>query len=237
MPLAFLTADRAFDEAADDAPLPYDDRDQWRRPYRPGPWRVGAAAILLLLASFVLVSAVIIAAAGGMSGAAVTGALGLAVVASALRLLRMGVWVNATGLRHVRFFLTRTTPWNRVRAVRTAQRPVKWLALPRTVQGQALELVVREGAAEAGRPAHRPQRGLPLPHGGVRPRRRHRGGLGVRVRARRTRLRRAGEGPRRTVPPGPFACAQPCSGTGRPACRAMARCIALRARGVSRASW
>ncbi|MFE6716719.1 hypothetical protein ACFVDU_03920 [Streptomyces albidoflavus] len=148
MPLAFLTADRAFDEAADDAPLPYDDRDQWRRPYRPGPWRVGAAAILLLLASFVLVSAVIIAAAGGMSGAAVTGALGLAVVAAALRLLRMGVWVNATGLRHVRFLLTRTTPWNRVRAVRTAQRPVKWLSLPRTVQGQALELVVREGAAE-----------------------------------------------------------------------------------------
>lgn len=236
MPLAFLTADRAFDEAADDAPLPYDDQDQWRRPYRPGPWRVGAAAILLLLASFVLVSAVIIAAAGGMSGAAVTGALGLAVVASALRLLRMGVWVNATGLRHVRFFLTRTTPWNRVRAVRTAQRPVKWLALPRTVQGQALELVVREGATEAGRPAHRPQRGLPLPHGGVRPRRRHRGGLGVRVRARRTRLSTR-EGPRRTVPPGPFACAQPCSGTGRPHVQGDGALHRLTGPGVSRASW
>ena len=44
MPLPFLTADRAF-EAADDVALPFDDHDRWRRPYRPGPWRVGAAAL------------------------------------------------------------------------------------------------------------------------------------------------------------------------------------------------
>ena len=57
MPLPFLTADRVFDEAAEDVALPFDDRDRWRRPYRPGPWRVGAAALILLLASFVLVPA------------------------------------------------------------------------------------------------------------------------------------------------------------------------------------
>ena len=43
MPLPFLTADRTF-EAASESALPYDDRDRWRRPYRPGPWRVGVAA-------------------------------------------------------------------------------------------------------------------------------------------------------------------------------------------------
>ena len=58
VPLPFLTADRAFD-TTDDVALPYDDRDRWRRPYRPAPWRVGAAAVLLLLASFVLFSSVI----------------------------------------------------------------------------------------------------------------------------------------------------------------------------------
>jgi hypothetical protein len=60
VPLPFLTADRAFD-TTDDVALPYDDRDRWRRPYRPGPWRVGVAALLLLLASYVLFAAVIIA--------------------------------------------------------------------------------------------------------------------------------------------------------------------------------
>ena len=71
MPLPFLTADRAFDEVADDLALPFDDRDHWRRPYRPGPWRVGAAALLLLLASYVLFAAVIIAVTGIPAGAAV----------------------------------------------------------------------------------------------------------------------------------------------------------------------
>ncbi len=60
MPLPFLTADRAFDASAEDVALPFDDHDSWRRPYRPGPWRVAAAATLLLLASFVLLAAMII---------------------------------------------------------------------------------------------------------------------------------------------------------------------------------
>ncbi|MBD9732739.1 hypothetical protein IGX29_13160 [Streptomyces sp. H28] len=143
MPLPFLTADRAFD-TADDVALPYDDRDRWRRPYRPGPWRVGAAAVVLLLASFVLFAAVIIAATASMSSAGVVFALALAGIASALRLLRMGVWVSARGLRHVVFWITRTTPWAQVASVRTVQQPVRWLGLPRTVQGQAL-LLVRQG--------------------------------------------------------------------------------------------
>ncbi|MEU8591890.1 PH domain-containing protein [Streptomyces sp. NPDC048664] len=141
MPLSFLTADRAFDPAVDGIPLPYDDRDLWRRPYRPGPWRVGSAALLLLLASFVLFAAVAIVLTGTLAGAALVITLALAVIAGALRLLRMGVWVSARGLRRVGFFRTTTTPWEQVVAVRTVQQPVRWLGLPRTVQGQALTLV------------------------------------------------------------------------------------------------
>ncbi|MDT0468606.1 hypothetical protein [Streptomyces gibsoniae] len=148
MPLPFLTADRAFDQAADDTPLPYDDRDRWRRPYRPGPWRVGASALLLLLASYVLFAAVIIAFTGTLSGAVMVFAIALVVIAGALRLLRMGVWVSARGLRRVGLFATRTTRWERVASVRTVQQPVRWLGLPRTVQGQALVLVRKDRAAE-----------------------------------------------------------------------------------------
>ncbi|MFF3516242.1 hypothetical protein [Streptomyces sp. NPDC002573] len=148
MPLPFLTADRAFDQVVDDTPLPYDDRDRWRRPYRPGPWRVGASALLLLLASYVLFAAVIIAFTGTLSGAVTVFAIALVVIAGALRLLRMGVWVSARGLRRVGLFATRTTRWERVVSVRTVQQPVRWLGLPRTVQGQALVLVRKDRAAE-----------------------------------------------------------------------------------------
>lgn len=147
MPLPFLTADRAF-ETADDLALPYHDRDRWRRPYRPGPWRVGAAALWLLLASFVLFAAVIIAFTASAAEAAVIFGIALAVIVCALRLLRMGAWVSARGLRHVTFFGTRTTSWERVVTVRTAQQPVRWLGLPRTVQGQALVLVRRDRAEQ-----------------------------------------------------------------------------------------
>ncbi|MEV0966369.1 hypothetical protein AB0J25_27945 [Streptomyces sp. NPDC049910] len=144
MPLPFLTADRAFDAADDDVALPFDDHDLWRRPYRPGPWRVGGAALLLLLASFVLLAAMVIAFAGALAGAA--GCFGIAalLICGALRILRMGAWVSGHGLRHVALFSTTTLPWAKVKALRTAQQPVRWLGLPRTVQGQALVLV-REG--------------------------------------------------------------------------------------------
>ncbi|MCQ4212922.1 hypothetical protein [Streptomyces longispororuber] len=147
MPLPFLTADRAFEDAADTA-LPFDDRDQWRRPYRPGPYRVGAAALLLLLASYVLFASVIIAAAGDTSAASVCGGIAVLIIAAALRLLRMGTWVSARGLRHVAFLKTQTVPWNKVVTARTVQQPVRWLGLPRTVQGQALILVRRDRQGE-----------------------------------------------------------------------------------------
>ncbi|MFI9154637.1 hypothetical protein [Streptomyces sp. NPDC053367] len=146
MPLPFLTADRAF-EAADDVALPFDDRDRWRRPYRPGPWRVGAAAVGLLLASYVLFAAVVIALTGTVGGAGVVFGIALLIIAAALRLLRMGVWVGARGLRQVGFFVTRTVGWDRIVSVRTVQQPVRWLGLPRTVQGQALVLERRDRAA------------------------------------------------------------------------------------------
>ncbi|MFG2577598.1 hypothetical protein [Streptomyces sp. NPDC048481] len=148
MPLPFLTADRAF-ETADDVALPFDDRDRWRRPYRPGPWRVGAAALVLLLASYVLFAAVIIALTGSVSEAGTVFGCSLLVIAAALRLLRVGVWVSDRGLRHVSFLRTRTLPWERVLAVRTVQQPVRWLGLPRTVQGEALTVVRRDAPGEA----------------------------------------------------------------------------------------
>ncbi|MFJ2934157.1 hypothetical protein ACIO8G_15475 [Streptomyces sp. NPDC087219] len=144
MPLPFLTADRAFD-TTDHVALPFDDHDQWRRPYRPGSWRVGAAALALLLASFVLLAAVIITAAGGFSGGAATLATAVLVILAALRMLRMGTWVSRAGIRRVAFFSTVTVPWAKVTSVRTVQQPVRWLGLPRTVQGQALVLGRRGG--------------------------------------------------------------------------------------------
>ncbi|MFE1176044.1 PH domain-containing protein [Streptomyces sp. NPDC058773] len=141
MPLPFLTADRDLDldpGAVDAAALPHDEPGHWRRPYRPGPWRVGAAAVLLLLASFVLLSAMIIAMAGSLPGAAVCALVGALMIALALRLLRVGLWVSAQGLRQVNLLRTVTEPWSAVASVRTRQQPVRWLGLPRTVQGQAL---------------------------------------------------------------------------------------------------
>lgn len=144
MPLPFLTADRAFEAGADDIALPYDDHDQWRRPYRPGPYRVGIAALLLLLASFVLLSAMIIAFAAEVTGALIVLGFGAVVIACALRILRMGVWVSRAGLRRVGFLGTVTVPWSQTSNVRTVQQPVRWLGLPRTVQGQAL-VMERQG--------------------------------------------------------------------------------------------
>ncbi|MEU2431117.1 MULTISPECIES: PH domain-containing protein [unclassified Streptomyces] len=145
MPLPFLTADRAFDATADsDVALPFDDHDQWRRPYRPGPWRVSGSALLLLLASFVLMAAMIITFANGLPAASVCFGLAALVIAAALRMLRVGTWVSRHGLRCVGFLSTTTVAWAQVRELRTVQQPVRWLGLPRTVQGQAL-LLVREG--------------------------------------------------------------------------------------------
>ncbi|AJE42835.1 MULTISPECIES: PH domain-containing protein [Streptomyces] len=146
MPLPFLTADRASEQAADE--LPHDDHERWRRPYRPGPWRVGGAALLLLLSSFVLFAAVVIALTGTPSDAGTILGLALVGVVWALRLLRMGVWVSSRGVRRVGFFGTRTTPWEQITAVRTAQQPVRWFGLPRTVQGQALILARKSRASQ-----------------------------------------------------------------------------------------
>ncbi|MFB7635430.1 PH domain-containing protein [Streptomyces sp. NPDC056149] len=148
MPLPFLTADHALqaDGRADPVPPSDLDPDDWRRPYRPGPWRVGTAAVFLLLASFVLLSALIIALAGAPVGAAVCAAVGLLVIVLALRLVRVGIWVSAQGLRQVNLLRTTTLPWSAVTAVRTVQQPVRWLGLPRTVQGQALRVDRASGA-------------------------------------------------------------------------------------------
>ncbi|WP_175409981.1 hypothetical protein [Streptomyces sp. TRM64462] len=148
MPLPFLTADRAFETADDDAALPFDDHDQWRRPYRPGPWRVAAAALGLLIAAFLLLAALIVALAGDLRAAGVCVGTAGAVILVALRLLRAGTWVSRYGVRRVRFFRTVTVPWARAGRLRTVQQPVRLLALPRSVQGQALVLVPHGGGGE-----------------------------------------------------------------------------------------
>ncbi|MET8579204.1 hypothetical protein [Streptomyces sp. NPDC005012] len=155
MPLPFLTADRAFDGETEDVVLPHHDRQRWRRPYRPGPWRVGLAALVLLLASFVLVAAMIIAATTSVTAAWIWFGLAVLMIAAALRGLRIGVWVSSAGLRHVAFLTTRTTPWARVGTLRVVQQPVRWMGLPRTVQGQGLVLEARSGRS-AGAPADGP---------------------------------------------------------------------------------
>ncbi|MFJ3234741.1 hypothetical protein [Streptomyces sp. NPDC086787] len=151
MPLPFLTADHTF-EQTDDVALPHDDHSRWRRPYRPGPLRVGVAALWLLFASYVLFAAVLIALTGSASSAGIIFAIALAVIACALRLLRMGIWVSAHGVRQVGPLVTRTVPWGQVAGVRTVQQPVRWLGLPRTVQGQALLLARRDRTADDSAP-------------------------------------------------------------------------------------
>ncbi|PJE99205.1 hypothetical protein CUT44_05405 [Streptomyces carminius] len=138
MPLHFLTADGEPDTAPSDAPLPHEELERWRRPYRPGPWRVAGAALLLLLASYMLLSTLIIAMAGTLAAAGVSVLVSALVIAYALRLLRVGVWVSTQGIRQVGLFMTVTLDWKDVAVVRTVQQPVKWLGTPRSVQGQAL---------------------------------------------------------------------------------------------------
>lgn len=145
MPLPFLTADGVFDAHEDEA-LPHADPERWRRPYRPGPWRVAGAAVLLLVSAFMLLATVIIAFAGTTAGAAIAAGASLLVLGSALRLLRTGVWVSPAGLRRVGFFSTRSIAWSEIDDVRKVQQPVRWLGLPRTVQGQALTVAGRDGA-------------------------------------------------------------------------------------------
>jgi hypothetical protein len=149
VPLPFLTADRALDDdgpAAGAAPLPYEDPGRRRRPYRPGPWRVGGAALLLLLASYVLFSAMIIALAGSLPAAGICVGGAALVILCAVRLVRAGVWIDEEGLRLTGLFSATTVRWSQVAAVRTVQQPVRWLGLPRTVQGQALNVVrARDG--------------------------------------------------------------------------------------------
>lgn len=145
MPLPFHTATGVSETYETGRPLPHDIRDRWLRPYRPGPWRVGSAALALMLASYLLFAALIMAAAGNGRGAVTLVAVGALVIAATLRLLRVGVWLSGKGLRRVGYFVTTTVPWQHVVSVRTAQQPVQVLGLPRSVMGQAL-IVARSGS-------------------------------------------------------------------------------------------
>lgn len=133
-----------YDASPTGRALPHGGQDRWMRPYRPGPWRVGTAALALMLASYLLVAALIMALAGDPGGAGTWVGCAALVILGTLRLLRVGVWVSGKGLRQAGFLTTTTVPWRQVVAVRTAQQPVRVLGLPRSVQGQAL-LITRRG--------------------------------------------------------------------------------------------
>ncbi|MFI0779028.1 hypothetical protein [Streptomyces sp. NPDC021212] len=151
MPLPFLTADRAHDEdraGPEAAPLThagvtpaevtYEDPERRRRPYRPGPWRVGGSAVLLLLASYLLFSALIISLAGSGSAAWVCVAVAALVIGFAVRLVGAGVRASGRELRRTGLLSSTSVAWQDVASIRTVQQPVRLLGLPRTVQGQAV---------------------------------------------------------------------------------------------------
>jgi hypothetical protein len=131
---------------ADTQPPPLDP-GKWRRPYRVGGWRVLGATLLLALCPMLLFGALLSFLADGTTRASVAFAIGLAIVFSALRLLRMGVWVSSHGIRRVAFWWTRTVRWNDVESVHVGQVPVKVLGTPRRVNGQAVTVTRRGGAA------------------------------------------------------------------------------------------
>ncbi|MDT0341054.1 hypothetical protein [Streptomyces litchfieldiae] len=147
MPLTFLAADHDSAGAPSEIPLPHTEQDYWRRPYRPGPWRVAVAAVTLLVAAYLLISGVIIILAGSPTGAGATAVAAVLAIAFALRLLRIGIWVSPRGLRRVGLLRTQTLRWRDIARVCTVQQPVKWLGLPRSVQGQAVHIERRRGEA------------------------------------------------------------------------------------------
>jgi hypothetical protein len=152
VPLPFLTADhRAHDDdraGPERAPLAhvgvtyadaaFEDPARRRRLYRPGPWSVGGAAVLLLLASYLLFSALIITLAGSGATAGICVAGAALVIAFAVRMVGAGVRVSERELRRTGAFSSTTVAWQDVASIRTVQQPVRWLGLPRTVQGQAV---------------------------------------------------------------------------------------------------
>jgi hypothetical protein len=101
--------------------------------------------VLLFPAAYLLLAAVILAAARNTHGAVWCLVCAVLVVAVALRILRIGIWLSGRGLRQVGLCWTSTVRWDRVASVRTVQQPVRWLGLPRTVQGQALVVTRRDG--------------------------------------------------------------------------------------------
>lgn len=145
VPLPFLTADSGYDEPTPPGALPYRSENQWMRPYRPGPYRVAGAALLLMLAAYLLVAALIVGMSSTLveSWSIIVGAV--LVIAYALRLLRIGIWVSDLGMRQVMLLRTITMRWDEIAAVRTSQQPVRWLGLPRTVQGQAVLITRTDG--------------------------------------------------------------------------------------------
>ncbi|MCC3774970.1 PH domain-containing protein [Streptomyces sp. UNOB3_S3] len=160
MPLPFLTAQPDGDTATPTKKTAadtiaallasedlYEDHRRWRRPYHPGPLRVGSAALLLLLAAYLLVSGVIIAAAGALPGAGVCFAIAAVLITVAVRTVRTGIWVSPQGLRQRRVLRGVTLPWAEVAEVRTVQQPVRVVGTPRTAQGQALVVRRTDGTA------------------------------------------------------------------------------------------
>jgi hypothetical protein len=143
--LTFLTDDSSQTGQHAAAVLPHEAQDEWIRPYRPGPYRIAGAALLLMLVSYLLFAALVVALSGEPVAAGIILAAAVLMLAYALRLVRVGIWVSEHGVRQVSVLKTRTVPWEGIASIRTSQQPVRWLGLPRTLQGQAVLITCTGG--------------------------------------------------------------------------------------------
>ncbi|GHF74613.1 membrane protein [Streptomyces mashuensis] len=147
MPLPLKTAASLPDEAL----VPYDSRDRWRRPYRPGPVRVGGAALLLLPGGAGLCAAVIAALAALWVVAAVCAVLAAVLIAVAVRWVRAGIRVGPRGLRQTGVLRGRTVPWERVAGVAVVPVPRGRGIEVRLAGGGALPVLVTDHGPDFAR--------------------------------------------------------------------------------------
>jgi hypothetical protein len=135
-------------------PGPVDDayvQARWVRPYRPGPFRVGACLLLLVLLAYLTVGGLL--AMYGSRGyadlAARTLIAGVVFVLLVLLLVRTylaGVWVTDHHVRVLRLLSTRVWGWTDVADVRSVPGPARVLGLPLRVPGRTVVLVLTDGS-------------------------------------------------------------------------------------------
>ncbi|OIV36396.1 hypothetical protein BIV57_16485 [Mangrovactinospora gilvigrisea] len=131
---------RGAPDPLDDAVRPPLHPSRWRRPYRIGGYRVGAATVLLALCPMLLLGSLLSYLAQSPVRAAVAAGIALVLVVLALRILRMGLYVSTRGVRRVRLLRTTKLRWHQVGELVVYQMPVRVLGTPRRRNGEAVAL-------------------------------------------------------------------------------------------------